>query len=583
MKKTHTHKAGFGRGDWRSFFRLIPYIRLPWLLIALGFVVNLGYSQVLSYVPVSTSALFSGTFTGAALASAVIYNVLNYALMFGSLILQSWVAYVAVRRAQEVLWHRMLRLDMAYYDTHNPSDLMSTLTNDTETAVTSLITQLISIVPSLYYLVRVCLTLNSYDFRLLLSILILIPINLAYVIILGRWQYEANAGIFQQVGRLTGYLAERVSNIFLIRAYTNEKAEEKNGLDAAQQLYKAKIRSAKVTLVSDAGATVMEILQRGVPILFGMYLLQQQAITMQQWVAFFLFVGQVITQVNSVVSTWTSIKAAQGGAARMVGLFTAPEEKGLSAPVDHEPVADGDITFHNVSFAYGDKQVLHQLNITIPQGKTTALVGRCGSGKTTILSLIERLYVPSQGTITLAGKDIGHYDLHSYRDHFAYVQQDAGIFGGTLRSAMTYGVHRDVEDSELTAAAEQTGILPLVRSSTAGFDAPLAISGTSVSGGQRQRIVLTRELLKGKPCLLLDEPTSALDAHSALMVQSKLLELFRGTTKVMITHDLRLLAQVDHVIFLENGRVVDSGRPDELMERCPAYRSLVQCSKEVQA
>ena len=164
-----------------SFFRLIPYIRLPWLLIALGFVVNLGYSQVLSYVPVSTSALFSGAFTGSALASAVIYNVLNYALMFGSLILQSWVAYVAVRRAQEVLWHRMLRLDMAYYDTNNPSDLMSTLTNDTETAVTSLITQLISIIPSVYYLVRVCLTLNSYDFRLLLSILILIPINLSLI------------------------------------------------------------------------------------------------------------------------------------------------------------------------------------------------------------------------------------------------------------------------------------------------------------------------------------------------------------------------------------------------------------------
>ena len=163
------------------------------------------------------------------------------------------------------------------------------------------------------------------------------------------------------------------------------------------------------------------------------------------------------------------------------------------------------------------------------------------------------------------------------------MQQDAGIFGGSLRSAMTYSVHRDVGDSELTAAADQTGILPLVRSSAAGFDAPLAISGTSVSGGQRQRIVLTRELLKGKPCLLLDEPTSALDARSALMVQSKLLELFRGTTKVMITHDLRLLAQVDHVIFLENGRVVDSGRPDELMERCQDYRSLVQCSKEVQA
>ena len=150
--------------------------------------------------------------------------------MFGSLILQSWVAYVAVRRAQEVLWHRMLRLDMAYYDTPQPLRPDEHPDQRHGDGGDLLITQLISIIPSVYYLVRVCLTLNSYDFRLLLSILILIPINLAYVIILGRWQYEANAGIFQQVGRLTGYLAERVSNIFLIRAYTNEKAEEKNGL-----------------------------------------------------------------------------------------------------------------------------------------------------------------------------------------------------------------------------------------------------------------------------------------------------------------------------------------------------------------
>ena len=125
MKKARTGKSSFGKGDWRSYFRLIPYVRMPWLLVAVAFVVNLGYSEVMAYVPVSTSALFSGEFTGSALASAVIYNVLNYALMFGSLILQSWVSYVAIRRAQEILWGRMLRLDMAYYDSHDPSDIMS--------------------------------------------------------------------------------------------------------------------------------------------------------------------------------------------------------------------------------------------------------------------------------------------------------------------------------------------------------------------------------------------------------------------------------------------------------------------------
>lgn len=576
MKVLHERNKDFGKGDWRSYFRLIPYIRLPWLLIAIAFVVDLLYSEVMAYVPVSTSALFSGEFTGGALASAVIYNVLNFGLMFGSLILMSWVSSIAVRRAQETLWGRMLRLDMAYYDTHDPADLMSALTNDAETAVKSLVAQLVSLLPSVYYLVRVCMTLNNYDFRLLLSILILVPVNIVYVVVLGRWQYEVNAGIYSWVGRLTAYLAERVSNIYLIRSFTNEKQEEKNGLNAAAGLYDAKIRAAKVSFAANMAANLMEILQRGVPIVFGMILLQKKYINMQQWIVFFLFTGQVITRVNNLVSTWSGIKSAQGAAARMVEIYTTAEEP-LFSGEPSETVEGGDIVFQDVSFSYGSKEVLHNVSVSIPQGKTTALVGRCGSGKTTLLSLIERLYAPAKGTITIAGKNVADYDLYSYRDHFAYVQQDAGIFGGPIRSSMTYGIRREVTDDELTDAAERTGIMPLVRSLKDGFDANISISGTSVSGGQRQRIVLTRELLKQKPVLLLDEPTSALDAMSALAVQQKLLELFPGTTKLMITHDLRLLAQVDHVIFMEDGRVLDSGGHSELVSRCEPYRKLINC------
>lgn len=580
MKSLRTQDRSFGKGDWRSYFRLIPYIRLPWLLIALAFVVDLLYSEIMAYVPVSTSALFGGEFTSRALTSAVIYNVLNFGLMFGSLILMNWVSSIAVRRAQETLWGRMLRLDMVYYDTHDPANLMSTLTNDTDTAVKSLISQLVSIIPGVYYLVRVCMTLQSYDFRLLLSILVLIPVNILYVVVLGRWRYEVNVGINRQIGNLTAYLAERVSNIYLIRAFTNEEQEEKNGLGAAKDLYSAKIRSAKVTFAGNIAAGIMELLQRGVPIVFGMILLQKQYINMQQWIAFFLFTGQVITRVNSVLGTWGDIKSAQGAAARMVTLFTTAEETLRSGEAE-ETVDGGDILFENVSFAYGEKEVLHNVSAAIPCGKTTALVGRCGSGKTTLLSLIERLYIPANGRITMAGKNIADYDLYSYRNHFAYVQQDAGIFGGTFRSAMTYGLRREAAEAELREAAEKTGIIPLIRSAKGGFDANISISGSSVSGGQRQRIVLSRELLKDRPVMLLDEPTSALDAMSALDIQQKLIDLFPGATKLMITHDLRLLSQVDHVVFLENGRVLDSGSHRDLMSRCASYRTLVLCDEEV--
>ncbi len=578
MKHKKATKS-FGTGNWKAFFRLIPYIRLPWVLIVIAFVVDMTYSEVMAYVPVSTAALFGGEFTGRALAEAVIYNVLQYGLMFGSMILMSWVSSVAVKRAQETMWSRMLQLDMAYYDTNNPSNLMSTLTNDVDNAVKSMISQLVSMIPSIYYLIRVCMTLDSYDWRLLLSVLILVPVNVIYVVVLGRWRYEVNAGIYGKIGKLTGFLAERVSNIFLIRSFTNEKQEEENALEAAKGLYDANVRAAKVSFAANIAGNAMEVLQRGVPIVFGMILLKNKIINMREWIAFFLFVGNVITRVNGVVSIWTGIKSAQGSAARMVQIYTAPEEAQNTSGQECE-IVNGDIEFRDVSFSYGDKEVLHGINATIPQGKTTALVGRCGSGKTTLLSLIERLYTPNSGTITLAGKDVNAYSLTHYRDHFAYVQQDAGVFGGTLRTAMTYGVSREVSDEELKAAAEKTGIAALVAELKGGFDEKLSISGTSVSGGQRQRIVLTRELLKNKPVMLLDEPTASLDAASALDIQSKLLSLFPEATKLMITHDLRLLNQVDHVIFLEDGYVADTGSPAELMARCEAYRALVLSGEE---
>ncbi len=564
----------FGRGDWRAYFQLIPKIKLPWLLILFGFILDIGYSEVLAYVPVSTSALFSGEFTASALVSAIVYNLLSFGLMIGSLIVTACVSKEAIRRAQGVLWKRMMHLDMVYYDENDPSNLISTITNDTETAVSILISQLISMIPTLYYLVKVFITINGYDVRLLISVLVLVPLNVAFVIIVGRWRYEVNAGIFRQVGSLTAYLAERVSNLFLIKSYTNEELETKKGLEAAKGLYFAKIKGARVTLVSDSIANLLDILQRSVPIVFGVYLLKGNYITMEQWIAFFLFISQIINQVDKVISMWSDIKSAQGSAARMIQIINAPEEKEI---VGDDHISEGDLTFNDVTFSYTDRPTLKNINFSIPAGKTTALVGRSGSGKSTIMGLIERLYNPDTGSITLDGKDVSQLELNAYRDYFAYVQQDAGLFGGTIRSAMTYGLKDGVTDEELRAAAAKTGILSMVEESKAGFDGPLAISGRSVSGGQRQRIVLTRELIKNRPCLLLDEPTSALDAKSAYDIQKKLMDLFKGHTMLMITHDLRLLSKVEKIIYLEEGEIIDSGSHKELIERCTPYRELVSC------
>lgn len=571
---TKLHDKNFGKGNWKAFFKLMPRIKLPWFLILIGFLVSIGQSEVMARVPVSTAALFGGEFSSAALISAVTFQVLNFLLMAISTVLCAYVASVAVYRARKILWRRMLRIDMSYYDTHDPSDLLSTITNDTETATEAIVTQLISLIPSLYYVFRVFFTINNYDIRLLISVLILIPVNMICIVILGRWKYEVNANIFRHIGGLTGYLAERVANIILIRTYTNEQKELQNGIDVSKGLYDANVRSAKVNLVNDGINTILDVLQRGVPIIFGVFLLKGNYINMEQWIAFFLFVGLLIPQVNSIMGIWTSIKSAQGAATRMIQILDAKEEK-LENSTFESVVKQGDIVFDHVSFNYGDTPALQDISLTIPHGKSTAIVGCCGSGKTTLMSLIERLYVPTTGRITMGDEDISKVELERYRDCFAYVQQDAGVFSGSLRATMTYGIKRNVRDEELMAAAQRTGAYGFVTEMPDGFDTQLAISGRSVSGGQRQRIVLTRELLKDKNVLLLDEPTSALDAQSAHEIQKTIFDLFSGKTLVFITHDLSMLSNVDQIIVMESGTIAGCGTHKELMHSCKPYQELI--------
>lgn len=564
----------FGKGNWKAFFKLMPRIKLPWFLILIGFLVSIGQSEVMARVPVSTAALFSGEFSKTALVSALAYNILNFMLMIITTFITTYVSMQAILKAQKILWSRMLCIDMSYYDMHDASDMLSTITNDTETAVNAIVAQLISLIPSLYYVFRILSTLNNYDIRLLISVLILIPLNVIFVVIIGRWRYEVNANIFRNIGSLTGYLAERVANIFLIRSYTNEQKELSNGIETSKGLYDANLRAAKVTFVADGISTIMEVLQRGVPIIFGVILLKGNYINMQQWITFFLSIGLIITQVNNIVSIWSSIKSAQGAAARMIQILDAPQEKHEISTYEAESKL-GDIVFDHVNFNYGDKQALHDISLTIPYGKSTAIVGRCGSGKTTLLSLIERLYVPTAGSITMGEIDIDEIELEQYRNSFAYVQQDAGIFSGSIRTAMTYGIKRVVGDEELMKAAQRTGADELVAGMPEGFDTQLAITGRSVSGGQRQRIVLTREFLKNKSVLLMDEPTSALDAQSAREIQQTIFNLFTGKTLVFITHDLSMLSSVDQIIVLDNGEIAGCGTHKELMDSCKIYEELI--------
>ena len=279
--------------------------------------------------------------------------------------------------------------------------------------------------------------------------------------------------------------------------------------------------------------TLIGMAQVMIVMVFGVVLLKRGDIDIQQWVAFYMFSGTLSTAFSNLLDYWANLKMIQGTTARTARLLTAPEEE--ETVKDTKEPESAEVTFSHVSFSYGDKKALEDISFHVPAGSSTAVIGLCGSGKTTSVSLLEHFYEPCEGEITFGKVPVSEMSLDVLRGSMGYVQQGADIFSGTVREALTYGLHRKVEDEEIWEAAEKTGFAEVLRKWEDGLNAFVAPGGTSMSGGQRQKLVLTREFMRKSGMILLDEPTSALDVTASKMIQDTIFEMFPGRTKIIIT------------------------------------------------
>ncbi len=565
---------------WESVFKVLKRSDLPWLWIAIAFGVNLFYNELLVRLPTTTAALFGGDLSSAALRDAVVYYVLFALVMAVWNLFKAQAGCLAVKRARDNLWWKMLRVHMSFYDSNDPAELMSAVTNDISYGVDQTTYLLINLIPQLYYIIRASSTIGSYHWVLVVGIVAFVPIKYVYSLIMGKLFYNAETAVYQEIGGLTGFLAERVRNLPLIKTFTNERQELQNGRKTVDKLVKANMREVKMNAAYSATIQIMDFAQQFLLIVLAVILIQQKKITMTQWVAFFLFSQELGNNMSYLVNEWISIKMVKAALCRAAKVYDAPEEDLEAAGDAPIPQSGRDVEFHSVTFSYGDKTALRDVSFTVPEGKTVAMVGLCGSGKSTSLNLLERFYRPDGGQITMGGVDIGRLPLGEYRQCFSYVQQRPEIFSGTLREALTYGLTRPVSDEEIMEAARVTGIAGFIEKQPAGLEAEIAASGSSLSGGQVQRLVLAREFLRNADVLLLDEPTSALDAQTAKNVHEAILTTFAGKTILMVTHDLSLTRQADQIEVLQNGNLVGEGTYDELMANCPIFAQMVAAQEK---
>ena len=575
MNKSGKQPAPDGSGGWKEFWGFFRKVKLSCGWILLSLVISIAYYAVVSFIPGSTATLYAGDFSMAAIMGLVINNLAMLALSLVSSISQLIANARSVRSVRNSVWKRMMGVQTSWYGANEPGRLLSAVTSDAEITVTSLITVIISVPSMLMYFFMCMGQLSGYNGKLLGVLFIMVPVYILYAVFMGRWQRKTGQAIQMKIGGLTGFLTERIRNLTLIKSFATEKKEEEKGVAAAGELYKANVQYQYIQGILVSYIFITEAIGTVVAVIWGSMLLRSGEITLEAWLAFFLFVPMINNVLRQFAMMWGNIKELQGRAARMSQLMDAPqEEQNLSAPAD---IPAGDVVLRDVHFGYGEtREVLSGLDFTIPRGKATAIVGVSGSGKTTILKLLERLYTPQSGSIQVGGKDVSGLNLHSWRESISYVTQDAAVFSGTVRECLTYGLSRQFSDGELMEAAKLAGIDAYIAQQPGGLEAPLAIWGSGMSGGQRQRLVIARELLKGADILLLDEPTSALDAEAAAAVSDTFYTRFKGKTIVTVTHELNFIAGADKIIVLDHGKVAGQGSHEELMQSCENYRKLVE-------
>lgn len=555
-----------------AMFRAIIALRLPWLWIAFGLVVNLTEADLLLKLPDTTAALLGGDISGETLAKAILYYAVTGIVSIISVAAMTHAETFSVRRTRDVLWKKMLSMRMEWFDKNDPTELMSTFTNDSG-ASNDLVNLLLNLIPAFYYVVGAMFKIGEYHSVLAISCFVLFPLKYLYALIMGRAFQKSSIRLYDRIGTLTGFLADRLSHLHLIKTCTNEEKEAENGEVAAKELMKANMRIVHQGNVAEVFLSVVDILQKFVVIVAAVVLLRQKKIDLATWLAFFLFTQSLFPYVDQIFDGWTRFKGLQGTFFRIVEIMDSENEQ--TGDVKEIP-ADGDIRFCNVTFTYPDTDspALKDVSFTVPRGTSAAIVGMCGSGKTTAISILERLYYPDEGQVFIGDTDIRDLSLGDYRRHFSYVQQEAAIFSGTLRELLTYGIERDVSDGEIREACEKTGFDEYLMLCDRLLDTEVSAGGNSMSGGQRQRLVLARELLRGGDIILMDEPTSALDADASAKIQDTVSRVFAEKTRISVTHDLRFAESFDKIFVLSNGSLVGEGTYEELMKSCEVFREM---------
>lgn len=476
-------------------------------------------------------------------------------------------------RVREKLWGKIMRLKCSYYDADNGDQLVTRVSVDAGKAY-QFFSLAISSATSVYGIVVIYLQLFQYHAGLAARALLLIPVTLALGGLYSILGYKAGSLTNRSLASAMAYLAERTRNLRLVKAFGMEQTESETGNRVYKRQFRAETLNAMSLAVIQAVMQLLNCAFLIIAFVGGVRFISTGDLTVGRLVGFYSMSGVMSVKLLQLFMNMGSIASAAGSLEKISEIMCAEDEF-----MEGRPAAQGqrDISIRDLCFSYTPEiPVLSCVTCTIPAGKTTAVIGANGAGKSTIFKMLLRMYDPDSGGISYGGDDISSYSLDSWRGKFAVVAQDAPLLSGTVRDNITYGIGRDVSDDELFAAAKAANAYDFIMEKPSGFQEEVGVGGGNFSGGQRQCIALARAMLLNADILLLDEATSNLDVICTQQVQTAVDRLAEGRTTVVIAHTCAATSNADYIIVMRDGAVEDAGTPGELLTRNEYYRTFLR-------
>lgn len=564
--------------SWKSLFRLYKKVKIPWVVIILVLLLSFAVKEAESQLVPYTSAIMTGAiegygFLGGFIVMTIVYGMVE-AIQGG---INELGNAMTTRNVRHTIWRKLIFIPNSVFNKEDPQRFVSRITQDTTGAYAALIclVQLWAVIYGIY-----TNFIKMYHVYRTLSLIMLsaIPITILISIVCGRMQYKMEKIVNTSYAEITNFFGERLPNLFHIKTCGMEDEEYLRGVRANQERYRADIRYLNRFIFQGPLGTIAQYFNMVILLVVASALVRSGVMKMAQMINlynyFLLFMGNAIL----ITSVWQNVKKSHGACAT-IARISEIEDENLDGAIEVTDEAK-DIVFEHVSFAYEEgNDVLKDVSFTIPKRKITAIVGENGSGKSTVIKLLQRFEIPSSGEIRLGQDCFCDLNLYQWRNAVGHLFQSDQVIKGSIRENICYGLDREYSQEEIVRATKAACAYDFIVKKEDGFDTQISRFDNKLSGGELQRLAIARIIMKQPQYLIMDEATSGIDVVSEAEVLAGITNLMKDKTVIMVSHDMELIKKADHIIVLNNGVVEASGNYRDVLENSVLFQQFASTGR----